>query len=109
MGTADTGAGERVGGCPDARDDICYGGTGGYFILVRDAGCVPDHWEDLVWLPTQGGMQTGRAETAEGNEWDVGVTLSVRGDGGGRPAVSEYLRLLQTKHSHTVYCDQDHY
>ena len=51
------------------------------------------YWEEFGRLPPQGGLQTDGTATTEGNRWEVGVSSSVRGDGGGEIAGGGELRL----------------
>ena len=111
VGLDDAGAWERGSICPDVGCILGCGGTGGYFIWVGDVGYVlsPVNWEKLWRLPTHGVLQTDGAETVEGNGWDVGVSPTGRGDGGGRPARGWYLRLSPPEHSRTLHSYHVHY
>ena len=94
VGATDAVVGERVSGCPDVRDFLRFSGAVSLIIWIGEVGYLPAHWEDLGRLPPKGGLYTYRTETVERTVWYVGVTSTIGGNGGGRPAGGGDLHCL---------------
>ena len=103
VGMAEAVVGERGSGCLDSRDVLQCSVTASSVLWVGDVGYVTAHWEDLGWLPPQGGPHTDRAATMEGTGWGVVIPHAGRDDIGGRTAGGGYIRNLPTEHSCTVH------
>ena len=109
VGTSDAGVWETGSVLLDIGDVLYFGGAGGFFIWVGDAGYVPVNRKELGQIPLQGVPHTGGAATAEGTGWDVGVPPAGRGYGGGSPVGGGDLCRPPLEHIRTVYFYRAHY
>ena len=83
MGVVVAGAGEGGGRRPEAGAVICFRGTGGPPVWVRDAGYIPTHWEETERLPLLVRTQVEGEAAKKEDRWDICLTPNDKGDGRG--------------------------
>ena len=103
------GAGKAGRICPDVGDVLCHGGSGGTSLQVVDVGYIPIHWEDAGHIPLSGGQQTDGSAYKEEAGWDVVLTPTSKGNGGGEHKGGEDIRLPTPEQCRTIYFNKAHY
>ena len=90
----DAGVGRIGSEFPHVRDVLCGRCAVSPVLWVVDVDYGTMHWDELVQLPPQGGLQTYGEATTEGTGWYVGVPPAGEGNIVGRPTGGGDLRLL---------------
>ena len=113
-GATEVGAdvqGVKQGGhiCPDLRENLCGGGSGGSVVWFRDMGAKTAHWEASVPIPPHGGPQDDGVITSERERWWVDIYPAGGSDGRGGVTGGGDLHLPPPEHIHTVHCNQVYY
>ena len=109
MVAAVLGASQGGSGCPELREYLCGGGSGGHDLQVGDVGNDTTHQEDFRRIPPQVDPQADGETTLERTGWGMGVFPTGGSDGRGGITVGGYLCLPPPEQILAVHCYQAHY